>query len=361
VELTLAELAEKLQARLVGDGSVRIHGVAGIREAGPGEITFLANPKYEEFLATTRASAAILPESPARVPLPALLTPHPYLAFVEALRIFDSGPPEPVAPGCDPAARIDPAAEVAASASIGPNVVVGPGARIGERTVLMAGVYVGPGVRIGRDCFLYPNVVVRKETELGDRVVVHAGAVLGDDGFGFAPDGTGYRKIPQLGRVVIEDDVDIGANTTIDRATTGVTRIGRGSKIDNLVMIAHNVEVGEDTIICGQAGISGSTRIGRRVVLAGQVGLVGHISVGDGARVGAQGGVTRSVPPGESWSGYPARPHVKASRAYAALRDLPEALKALHRLERRVHELERALGGAGAPEPPPDPPEEPQA
>jgi UDP-3-O-[3-hydroxymyristoyl] glucosamine N-acyltransferase len=341
MELTLAELAERLGARLRGDGSMRVHGVAGIREATTGQVTFLANPRYAEFLPLTRASAVIVSPDVADVPTAALITPEPYLAFVEALRIFEGDSAEAVPAGRHPTALVDASADIDPSAGIGPFVVVGAGARIGARSVLMAGTYLGPAASLGADCLLYPRVTIRKESEIGDRVVIHAGAVIGDDGFGFAPDGEGYRKIPQVGRVVIGDDCEIGANTTIDRATTGVTRIGRGCRIDNLVMIAHGVVVGENTIICAQAGISGSTQIGRRVVLAGQAGLAGHITIGDGARIGAQGGVTKSVPPGESWSGYPARPHLQASRAYAALRDLPDALKRLRRMEQRLSALEQ--------------------
>ncbi len=340
MELTLAELARRLGAELSGDGTIVVRGVAGIREAGPGLVTFLANPRYEEFLAETRASAVIVPPGTTGVPVAALITPEPYLAFVEALRLFDAGVEETTTAGIHASALVDPSADVDPSARVGPFVVVGEGARVGPRCVLMAGSYVGPAARLGADCVLYPRVTIRKETEVGDRVVIHAGAVIGDDGFGFVPEGAGYRKIPQVGRVVIEDDCEIGANTTIDRATTGVTRIGRGCRIDNLVMIAHGVEIGPDTVICAQAGISGSTRLGTHVTLAGQVGIVGHVTVGDGARVGAQGGVTKSIPPGESWSGYPARPHQQASRGYAALRELPAALKRLRALERRVRELE---------------------
>lgn len=348
MELTLAELARRLGAELRGDGSIVVHGVAGIREAGPGLVTFLANRRYEEFLAGTRASAVIVPPGTAQVPVAALITPEPYLAFVESLRIFDPGMEETALPGVHPSAVIDPAAEVDPTARIGPFAVVGPGARIGARSVLMAGTYLGPAARLGTDCVLYPRVTVRKETEIGDRVVIHAGAVIGDDGFGFAPDGDGYRKIPQVGHVVIGDDCEIGANTTIDRATIGVTRIGRGCRIDNLVMIAHGVDVGDNTVICAQTGISGSVRVGRHVVIGGQAGVTGHVTIGDGARIGAQGGVTKSIPEGESWSGYPARRHLRASRGYAALRELPEALKRLRQLERRLLALEeRAPGGGG--------------
>ncbi len=345
MELSLAELAARLRARLAGDGSVRIRGVAGLREAGPGQLSFLANPRYAELVAQTRASAVILPESFPATGIPALYTPEPYLAFVEALEIFDQSVPETVPPGIDATAAIDPSALVDPTASIGPFVVVGPAARIGAGSRIMAGCYVGPEVRVGSACFLHPHVVLRRQTELGDRVIIHAGAVLGDDGFGFAPDGEAYRKIPQLGRVVVEDEVEIGANTTIDRGTTGVTRIGRGSKIDNLVMIAHNVEIGPDTIICAQAGLSGSARVGRHVTLGGQAGVTGHIAIGDHARVGAQSGVTRAIPAGETWSGYPAQPHRQASRAYAALRDLAAALRELRRLEERVRALENRPGG----------------
>lgn len=341
MELTLAELAKRLGAELRGDGTVRVHGVAGIREAGPGQVTFLANPRYEEFLAATRASAVIVPPGTGEIAAVALVTPEPYLAFVDALQIFDPGVEETVPPGVHPAALVDPSAVIDPTAGIGPFAVVEAGARIGPRSVLMAGTYVGPAARLGADCVLYPHVTVRKETEIGDRVVIHAGAVIGDDGFGFAPEGDGYRKIPQVGRVVIGDDCEIGANATIDRATTGVTRIGRGCRIDNLVMIAHGVEVGENTIICAQAGISGSARLGRHVVLGGQAGVGGHLTIGDGARVGGQGGVTKSIPPGESWSGYPAQPHIRASRAYAGLRELPETLKRLRQLERRLRALEQ--------------------
>jgi UDP-3-O-[3-hydroxymyristoyl] glucosamine N-acyltransferase len=351
MELTLAELARRLGAELRGDGTILVHGVAGIREAGPGMVTFLANPRYEEFLEATRASAVIVPPGTARVPVAALITSEPYLAFVESLRIFDPGVEETVPPGVHPSAVVDPTAEVDPTAGIGPCAVVGPGARIGPRCVLMAGTYLGPAARLGADCILYPRVTVRKETEIGDRVVIHAGAVIGDDGFGFAPEGEGYRKIPQVGRVVIDDDCEIGANTTIDRATTGVTRIGRGCRIDNLVMIAHGVEVGANTVICAQAGVSGSTRVGRHVVLAGQAGVVGHVTIGDGARVGAQAGVTKSIPEQESWSGYPAQSHIRASRGYAALRELPEALKQLRQLERRLRALEQRAPGRGGDEP----------
>lgn len=343
MELTLAELAGRLNARLVGDGSILIRGAAGIREASAGEITFLANPRYREFVGTTAASAVILPDDFADPPSPSLLARDPYLAFLEALSLFHGGRNEDPPVGIHPSAVLEAGVRLGPGAAVGPHVSIGANSVIGAGSVLMAGVYVGPDVRIGDDCRIFPGVVILRETEIGHKVVLHSGVVIGDDGFGFAPDGAGYRKIPQVGKVVIEDDVEIGSNTTIDRATTGVTRIARGCRIDNLVMIAHNVEVGGNTVICGQAGISGSTRIGRHVTLAGQAGINGHIEIGDGVRVGAQGGVTKSIPAGETWSGYPAQPHVRASRVYAASRHLPEAIREIRLLESRVRELEKRL------------------
>lgn len=343
MELSLAKIADSLGARLSGDGTLPIRGVAGIREAGPGEITFLANPRYEEYLKTTRASAVILHSSAGPQSIPVLYTDQPYLAFLEVLRLFDRTGEERPELGIHPTAVIAPDAELGPDVAIGAGVFIGAGTILGPRTVLSAGVYLGPNARLGSDCFLYPRVVVRKDTEMGDRVVIHAGAVIGDDGFGFAPDGEHFRKIPQIGRVVIEDDVEIGANTTVDRATVGVTRIGRGSRIDNLVMVAHNVEVGPDSILCAQVGISGSVRMGRHVVVGGQAGLGGHITVGDNARIGGQSGVTKSVPAGESVSGYPAMTHSKAQRIAAAVRGLPEALRRLRGVDRRIEELERRI------------------
>jgi len=343
MELTLGELAERLGATLRGDATVRIRGVAGIREAEAGQITFLANPKYEAYLSDTRASAVILNASGPEVSIPALLSDNPYLTFLGALRLFDPGLSERPSVGVHPSAVVSETATLGIGVAVGPLVVISSGAKVGADSVLMAGAYLGPDVVLGPGCVLYPRVVVRQGTEIGGNVIIHSGAVIGDDGFGFAPDGPEYRKIPQLGRVVIEDEVEIGANATIDRATTGVTRIARGTKIDNLVMIAHNVEVGEHCILCAQTGISGSTRVGRHVTLAGQVGVVGHVTIADEVKVGAQGGVIGSLAPGQSYSGYPAQPHMQAQRNYAALRQLPEALRLLRRLAKQVSELEARL------------------
>jgi UDP-3-O-[3-hydroxymyristoyl] glucosamine N-acyltransferase len=237
-------------------------------------------------------------------------------------------------------AVIDETAVLGRDVHVGAHVVIEGGVTIGDRSVILPGTCILRHSRIGDDCLIYPNVTIREYTEIGARVIIHAGAVLGGDGFGFLTEGTTILKVPQIGRVLIEDDVEIGANTCIDRATTGITRVRRGTKIDNLVQIAHNVEIGEDSFVCAQVGISGSTQVGARVKLAGQAGLVGHIRIGDGATVGAQGGVTKSIPADACWSGYPARDHAQAMRQNASLGKLPEALEAIRALEARLAALE---------------------
>jgi UDP-3-O-[3-hydroxymyristoyl] glucosamine N-acyltransferase len=339
MEFRLAELAERLGGELHGDPDLRICGVAGIKEARTGEITFLGNPRYEEWLEKTQASAVILPQRHAFNGRASIRVADPYAAFQAVMTLFHSQRPL-LGPGVHPAALIGENAVLGPDVAIGPQVVVGQGCRIGERTIILPGVVIGPDVTIGARCLIYPNVVIREETQIGDRVILHAGAVIGDDGFGFLTRAGVHEKVPQLGRVVIEDDVEIGANTCIDRATAGATIIRRGSRIDNLVQVAHNVSIGRNSILCAQVGIAGSTSVGDDVTLAGQVGIVGHIQIGDGAKVGAQGGVTKSVPPGAEVSGYPAAPHHLAKRVYASMRQLPDLLKAVRQLERRVRELE---------------------
>ena len=313
--------------------------MAGIREAREGDLTFLANPRYESYLDQTQASAIIVSENHRSIGKPLIQNPNPYLAFLKAIRLFAGEAERPCA-GVHPTAVVSEEAYVAQDASIGPYVVIERGASIGARAIVHAGCYVGARARLGDEILLYPNVTVREECVLGDRVIVHSGTVVGSDGFGFVRDGDVYRKLPQVGNVVVEDDVEIGANVTIDRATTGTTRIGAGSKIDNLVQIAHNVQVGENCIIVAQVGISGSTVLGDHVVLAGQVGIVGHIEIGDGASVGAQSGVSKSVKAGERMFGYPAMPLRQAKRIEASIRNLPELIQTVRRLKRRVDELE---------------------
>ncbi|MBU1702445.1 MAG: UDP-3-O-(3-hydroxymyristoyl)glucosamine N-acyltransferase [Candidatus Eisenbacteria bacterium] len=339
---SLGELARLLSGSLSGDPDIPINGINGIREAVSGEITFLSNPRYTRYLKTTGASAVILGNNEIEAPIPLIKCADPYGAFLMILGIF-SNPFPPPAPGVHATAVIGSNVQLSEGASIGPNVVIEDDVVIGARTTIRAGVFIGRNSILGADGLIYPRVVINEDSRLGDRVIIHSGAVIGADGFGYLPGENGFKKIPQLGRVVLEDDVEVGANSTIDRATVGETRIGRGTRIDNLVQVAHNVIIGENSILCAQVGISGSTEIGRNVTLAGQAGIVGHIQIGDGVKVGAQGGVTKTIPEGQEVSGYPAMQHSLAKRIYASMRHLPEALQQLRRLSERVNRLERKL------------------
>ncbi len=341
---SLEELAEIVGGQIIGERDVVIHGVAGIKEAEEGQITFLANPRYVAYLTETKASAVIANRD-GNSPRPILKVSNPYLAFLKVVTLFAMSPTEQYQRGIHPTAIVAPSAVIGRDAAIGAYTVIGEGVSIGDRTTVLPHVCICDNVTIGADCLIYPHVTVRERCEIANEVIVHAGAVIGSDGFGYAKDGDTHHKIPQIGIVRIEDNVEIGANSTIDRATTGVTLVRRGSKIDNLVQIAHNVVVGEDSIIAAQVGISGSTELGRNVVLAGQAGLVGHIKIGDGAMVGAQGGVTKSIPPEMRVSGYPAREHTLARKIYAATKRLPELLKEFRLLRERVKALEKGRNG----------------
>lgn len=338
--MRLDKLAKILNGVVVGDGSVQITGVAGIKEAREGDITFLVNPKYESYVATTKASAVIVANDHKTIPKPLIQIENPYLAFLKAVRLFRAET-QKVDAGIHPTSVIGKDVRLGERVAIGPFVVIEDDADVGDDVVVMALSYVGARSRIGKGTFVYPNVTIREDVNVGERVIIHSGAVLGSDGFGFARDGEAYQKIPQVGNVEIGDDVEIGANVTIDRATTGTTSIGCGTKIDNLVQIAHNVAVGENCIIVAQVGISGSTEVGKNVTLAGQVGIVGHIKIGDNAMVGSQAGVTKSVPPGARVSGYPAAPHEAAKRLHASLKRLPQLIKQFRELEKRVDALEK--------------------
>jgi len=344
MELKLKELAQELGCELEGNGEVEIRAIAGLREAGEGDLTFVANPRYLKYVEETRASAIILSPSDPPLSKPTLRTDNPYLAFARALEIFY--PVSRPAPGVHPSAVLEEGVELGQEVSIGALTFVGRGAHIGDRSILFPQVFVGAGSQIGEDSILYPQVTVREGVRIGNRVIVHSGAVIGSDGFGYAKDGQGrYRKIPQVGGVMIEDEVEIGANVTIDRATLGDTRIGRGTKIDNLVQIAHNVQIGEDTIIISQVGIAGSTRVGNRVILAGQAGVVDHVQIGDDCIVGSQSGVAGDLEAGSVVLGSPAIPQHLFKRMAVSLPRVPEMLKSLRNLERRVQSLEEASGG----------------
>jgi UDP-3-O-[3-hydroxymyristoyl] glucosamine N-acyltransferase len=272
-----------------------------------------------------------------------LVTPNPYLAFARVIDLFFP-PPEPEAPGISPAAIVDPAAEVSERATVHPGATIGPRAKVGPGCVVHPGAYVGADAVVGADSVLHANVVLYPETEIGERVILHAGAVIGSDGFGFAPDGGENVKIRQVGRAVIEDDVEVGANCTVDRAVLGETRIGRGTKIDNLVQIGHNVRIGERCLIVAQVGISGSSTVGNAVRLGGQVGVGGHIHIGDGAEVGAKSGVVDVIGPGAKVLGLPAIPLSDAKKSMLAVRQLPQMRKELRALRKTVEALQARLG-----------------
>jgi len=344
--MRLRELAEKLGCRLVGDGEVEVRGLTSVDEAGEGDLTFVATPRHLAKVESTRASAVILREGGPSCSKPALLTADPYLAFIQALHLFY--PPDLSLPGIHPSSIVHPRVRLGAGVSVGPLSCIEEGVSIGQRSVIGAQVYIGKDSSLGADCHVYPQVVIRERVEIGDRVIIHGGAVIGSDGFGYLKGRGGARvKIPQVGQVVLEDDVEIGANVTIDRATMGKTRIQRGTKIDNLVQIAHNVTVGEDTVIVAMSGISGSTKIGDRVTLAGQVGIVDHVEIGNDVTVGAQSGVTKDVPPGTVVLGSPAVPHQEFKRQNAAVHRLPRLLKTVQTIEDRLRVLEEALQERG--------------
>jgi UDP-3-O-[3-hydroxymyristoyl] glucosamine N-acyltransferase len=347
MEKTLKELAQLVGGICQGPEDLRILGIAAIDQAGPEDITFVARAKFAKQIDSTRAGAFIVSPDLVHVARPLIITPDPYLAYAKIATIF--APPLRRWPGISNQAYLGANCRIGEGVSIAPFVWIGDNVSLGDRVTLFPGVAIGHGVTIGAETILYPNVTVRDDCSLGNRVIIHSGAVIGADGFGFAPDGATFYKIPQLGVVVIEDEVEIGANTTIDRAALGETRICRGVKIDNLVQIAHNVVIGENSIIVAQAGISGSTQIGRNVVLAGQVGLVGHITIGDGVRIGAQSGVPNSIPAGQTVMGSPARPHREYLHVTAIQRKLPEMYDRLKALEKQVAALTAAVAKESSP------------
>ncbi len=342
--MKLGEIADRLQCRLEGDGDIEIHRVAGIEQAQPGDLTFLANPKYHARLADTRASAVILADAASadEVPAAKLRSRHPYLSFAQAVDLLN--PPKPPPQGIDRTSVIATDAVLGADVSIGPFVIVGAGAHVGARTIVHAHSVIGAGARIGDDCVLQCGVSIRDRVVIGHRVILHDGVVVGSDGFGFVKqaDGT-HLKIPQRADVVIEDDVEIGANSTIDRPAVGETRIGAGTKIDNLVQVAHGVQVGRRVLLAAQVGIAGSSVLEDDVVLAGQVGVAGHLRIGRGVVATAQTGVPSSVEPGKLISGYPAIDNRDWLKSSAVFRQLPALKKRVADLEQRIAELEEKL------------------
>ena len=339
--MKLRDLAGRLDCRLEGDGEVEITRVAGIETAGPSDVTFFANNKYAAELRATRAGAVILADTAPAAPSSMLRTKNPYLAFAKAVEIF--APAWAPARGVHRLAFVADGADIAADASVGPFAVVGERARIGARTIVQPHAVIAHEARIGDDCLIHAGASIRERVVIGNRVIVQDGAVIGSDGFGFARDTDGsHYKIPQVGGVVIEDDVEIGANTTIDRPAVGETRIAAGAKIDNLVQIAHGVAVGARSLLAAQVGIAGSTTLEESVTLAGQVGVAGHLTIGKGVIATAQTGIPNSVDAGAFISGYPAIDNRDWLKASAIFRKLPELRRTIADLERRIAELEKA-------------------
>lgn len=339
--MKLRDLADRLECRLEGDGEIEISRVAGIQDAAAGDVTFLANPKYEKLLASTNASAVILrmDAPPARCAM--LRARDPYLAFARAVRLF--APEWRPAAGVHAMAAIAGDARIGSGVSIGAFVAVGEGASVGDRTVIFPNVTIGPGTRIGDDCVIHSNVAIRERVTIGHRVILQNGVVIGGDGYGFVrrADGT-HEKIPQSATVVIEDDVELGANTTVDRPAVGETRIKAGTKIDNLVQIGHGVTIGQNVLMAAQVGIAGSTDIEDNVVFGGQVGVGGHLTIGRGAIAVGQSGVTNSLDPGVMVAGYPAIDSREWRKASVVFRRLPELKKRIEQLEARLAELTKS-------------------
>lgn len=343
--MRLGELADRLGGRPVeGDRGLELRGVASLEEGGPDELGFVRSARHLAALAASRIGAVIAPPGLATGGRATLRSPSPNLDIARAARVLA---PEPrPAPGVHPRAVVDPSAQVGAEASIGPCAVVGARSRVGARSVLHANVTLYPDVTVGEDCVLHAAAVLREGTRLGDRVIVQPGAVLGADGFGYEFDERGQlEKVPQLGVVVLEDDVEIGALAAVDRARFGETRIGRGVKIDDLVMIGHNCRIGEGSAIVAQSGLAGSSVVGRRVFLMAQTGVGNQATLGDGSFVGGRGGVVQDLPPGSRVYGFPAVPERTWHRAMLLLYRLPELARRLRRLERRVGEAPVAGDG----------------
>lgn len=340
--LKLKDLAAQIGGEVVGDGEVVIERVAPIDEAKPGEITFVSNPKYLNFVRTTKASAIIVAPALRSIQRNMIVMPNPYLGFARAVTVLmKHALTRPV--GVHPTAIVAPTAKLGSYISVGPHVIVEEGAVIGDRVTLMAGVYIGSKVVVGEDTWIHPNTTIYHDSRIGKRCVIHANVSVGSDGFGWAPEGRHYVAIPQVGVSVIGDDVSIGANSVINRGGLGDTTIGNGTKIDSLVVVSHNVKVGQDCLFVSLVGISGSVEIGEHVTLGGQVGVAGHLKIGDNAQVAAQSGVSHTLEPNKTYFGTPARPMNEMKRTVAALHKLPELRDEIRHVQKRMAEITAML------------------
>ncbi len=341
MKMTVAEIAKQLAGEVEGNGGIEISGLAGIREAQKGQLSFVASARYAAAAANTNAGAVIVNKDWNK-PCSATLVrvENAEKAFAETARWF-APPPIEWPAGVHPSAIVAADAVLGKDVSVGPYCIIEPGVRLGDRCVISAFCYIGHGTAIGDDCRFYPNVSIREYTKIGSRVIIHNGTVIGSDGFGYVQEGSKRRKIPHTGIVLIGDDVEIGANVTIDRARFGQTRIGNGVKMDNLIQVAHNVIIGDDCVLIAQTGVSGSTVIGDRTILAGQAGIVGHLTIGPDVIVGAQAGVTKDVPEKSYMLGSPALPHDRFARNHAHIMRLPELKDKIQEMERRLAALEQ--------------------
>ena len=337
---TLKEIAELVNGAVAGDETIKIKGVSGIEDAGEGDITFLANPRYSHFLERTAASAVITGRDIPAGKKPLIRVDNPSLAFTQVVALLFPEKKSTIH-GVHKTCVIGEKAKIAKDAALGPFVTIEPGVTVGAGTAIHAGTYVGHDSVIGKGCLIYPGVTIRERTEIGDNVIIHSGAVLGSDGFGFITIEGKHQKIPQLGHVVIEDDVEIGANVTIDRARFDRTVVGAGTKIDNLVHIAHNVIIGKNCLIVAQVGISGSTTIGDNVILAGQAAVVGHVTIGDNCVVMARSGISKDLPAGSVVWGSPSAPAQEAKKIFVLTQNLPKFYERLKELEKKIAELEK--------------------
>lgn len=338
-EITAQEIASRTGGRLDGDGTRHVRSVETLDKATPDMLTWVGSPEYESRAAASEAGVVLMPLEGEPLPQKTVIrVADPDLALCEVLKMF-ARPQDLVDPGAHPSAVISEGAVVEGTA-IGPNVYVGPDAEIGSGTTLYPGVFVGRGTRVGVDCVLWPNVVLREHITIGDRVIIHANSTIGADGFSYLQRDGRHIRVPQIGSVIIEDDVEIGANTTIDRARSGATTIRRGTKIDNLVMIAHNCDIGEGSLLAAMTGIAGSTKLGKYVVCGGQAGIIDHLEIGDGVQIGANSAALNDLPCGLLVRGTPARELTRFGREHVALKKLPDLLKTIRKLEQRVQELE---------------------
>lgn len=346
MQVTVADIAAACGGTVIGNGSLEITGVAGLSEAGPQDLSFLANPRYEPQVLTTRAGAVLVgKEYPIKCVQILVKAPDQALG---ALMMRFGRFPTPPRPGVHPTAIVGDGVKLGQNISIGPYAVLGAGVSIGDNTVIQAHVVIDEGAAIGSDCLIYSNVSIREFCKIGSRVIIHCGTVIGSDGFGYVPVNGRHQKIPQIGIVIIEDDVEIGSNVSIDRARFGATLVGAGTKIDNLVQIAHNVRIGRDCLIISQVGIAGSTHLGDRVTLAGQVGLIGHIKVGNDVTVGAQSGVSKDLEAGQTYFGSPAHPIKTTMEQIVHVRRIPRIAAEVKKLQAEIETLKRRLDGPAA-------------